>query len=185
MGSASHTKHILSLSLVSIVLILLLCMLLNSQTKQNLDCESYDGFTEHQYVTWEGTEADRLLACWLIKRYIDPKAEIEFVPIGKEIDNVSGIAFDMPGGRWFRGARQSTSELIYHEIGIQENSLDKMIEMVRQLEMAYWMVDPLSEAGRFNTRLIQVLEQYIDTQERLQGVFAYLDEIYANGGCLP
>jgi hypothetical protein len=185
MGSASHSKQVFLLLLTSIVLIFVLCMLLNSQTKNEPGSEPYDETTEHQYVTWEGTEADRLLACWLIKRYIDPKAEFEFIPIGTGIENISGIAFDMPGGKWFRGARQSTSELIYHEIGIREESLDKMIEMVRQLEMAYWMVEPLSDTDRFNTRLIQVLEQYVDAQQRLQGVFAYLDEIFANGGRVP
>lgn len=185
MGSVSNIKHILSISLVPIILVTIVCVLVNSQPNHNRASEPSNGSTIHRYVTWQGAEADRLLACWLIKRFVDPKAEFEFVPIGTEVDNDSSIAFDMPGGRWFRGARQSTSELIYHKIGIKKKSLDGMTAMVRQLEMAYWMVDPLSESGRFNERLTQILGNYSETQERLQGVFVYLDEIYSNEGHVP
>jgi len=139
----------------------------------------------HMYATWAGFEADRYMAAWLIKRFIDPEAEFSFLPIGSEVPADGSIAFDMPGGRWFRGGRQSTAELILHDIGAEDPALDSMVGMVRKLEMAYWLVDPMSDAGRMKSQILRIIDGTPDSEERLNKVLGYFDGVYAAGGQVP
>jgi hypothetical protein len=139
----------------------------------------------HRYVTWEGFEVDRYMAAWLIKRYIDPKAEFLFLPIGTEVPVDGSIAFDVPGGRWFRGNRQCTSDSVFGDIGSQDSTLERMVGLVRQLEMAYWLVDPTSDAGRMNSAVLRITDDISDPHARMVCVFKYLDDVYAAGGSVP
>jgi len=46
----------------------------------------------HKYYSWDGLEPDRWSSIWLIKRHIDPTAEISIVPVGAQINNAVSIA---------------------------------------------------------------------------------------------
>ncbi len=136
----------------------------------------------HTYVTWAGPEADRYMAIWLIKRFIDPKATFVFLPIGSEIPPGRDTAFDVPGGKWFRGGRQSTAETIRNEIKLSDPVVDHMVRMVRTLEMAYWLVDPLSDAGRMDSAIRQMTSGASINEEQLNKVLEYFDVVYRAKG---
>lgn len=139
----------------------------------------------HRYVTWVGYEVDRFMAAWLIKRFLDPEAEFSFLPVGSEVPTEGCIAFDVPGGRWFRGGRRSTAEVIRAELEVEDPIVDRMVAMVRKLELGYWLVDPTSDVGRMNSDILRIVDRTPDSVERLDEVFTYFDGIYKAGGGSP
>jgi len=52
-----------------------------------------------KWVTWENIGVDRMACIWLIRRWIDPKAEFLFVPAGTA-PLPKAEPFDIPGSRY-------------------------------------------------------------------------------------
>ena len=52
-----------------------------------------------KWVTWKNIGVDRMACIWLIRRFIDPTAEITFIPYKGQPDASDGEPFDIPGAR--------------------------------------------------------------------------------------
>lgn len=52
-----------------------------------------------KWVTWENVGVDRMACAWLIRRFIDPKAQFAFAPAGRQPPPKAGEPFDIPGVR--------------------------------------------------------------------------------------
>ena len=53
-----------------------------------------------KWITRERPKIDRIACPWLIKRFVDPKAEIIYVPFDKvlkQAEELEAIPFDLPG----------------------------------------------------------------------------------------
>lgn len=91
---------------------------------------------EDHFVTWQGIGPDKWASVWLIKRHINPKAVIQFIPI--ESSPVSGISFDIPGSQYYRG-KTTTFEQLVSAYNLQNNSsLGEMIDIVHDIEITPW-----------------------------------------------
>ena len=53
-----------------------------------------------KWVTWENVGVDRMACAWLIRRWIDLKAEFVFVPVGTKPLPKGMEPFDIPGVRY-------------------------------------------------------------------------------------
>lgn len=53
-----------------------------------------------KWVTWENVGVDRMACAWLIRRWIDPKAEFVFIPAGTKPMPEGVEPFDIPGARY-------------------------------------------------------------------------------------
>lgn len=139
---------------------------------------------KHIYITQPPIEGDTYISAWLIKRFLDPIAEFVFVPIGSLITEKTGCIFDLPSpyARWMRTYRRCTSEQVLAEIKEPDPVIKKMVGLVRQLEMASWLVSATSDAGRLRSTITRLTEGTTDPQLRVNRVFTYLDDIYAAGG---
>lgn len=67
------------------LLITCCCLLLSA-------CFSSSEQKAQKYYSWEGLEPDRWSSIWLLKRHIDPAAEISILPAGAQIHNATSIA---------------------------------------------------------------------------------------------
>lgn len=67
-------------------LLIIICYLLMSACSSQTDQEN------QQYYTWDGLEPDRWSSIWLLKRHIDPVAEISILPVGAQVNNATAIA---------------------------------------------------------------------------------------------
>jgi hypothetical protein len=58
-----------------------------------------------KWTTWENVGVDRMACAWLIRRWIDPKAEFVFVPVGTKPMPEGAEPFDIPSARYshYRG----------------------------------------------------------------------------------
>jgi hypothetical protein len=52
-----------------------------------------------KWVTWENVGVDRIGCAWLIRRFVDPEAELVFVPAGSKPLPEGAEPFDVPGAR--------------------------------------------------------------------------------------
>jgi hypothetical protein len=53
-----------------------------------------------KWVAWEGVGVDRMACAWLIRRFIDPQAEFQFIPAGQKPLPAGAEPFDIPGVRF-------------------------------------------------------------------------------------
>jgi hypothetical protein len=51
-----------------------------------------------KWITWENVGVDRIGCAWLIRRFIDKKAEFDFIPEGAK-PPTGGEPFDIPGAK--------------------------------------------------------------------------------------
>jgi hypothetical protein len=51
-----------------------------------------------KWITWENVGVDRIGCAWLIRRFIDKKAEFNFIPEGAK-PPTGGEPFDIPGAK--------------------------------------------------------------------------------------
>jgi len=143
--------------------------------------------TRQVYITRVPSEADTYVSAWLIKRFLDTNAEFVFVPIEAPIPEGTGILFDVPSAqaRWRRSHRGSTAEEVLTEIKDANPAVKRIVVLVRQLEIASWLVSSNSEAGRLHSSILKMTDGINDPQTRVARVFVYLDKVYAAGGKVP
>ncbi len=75
-----------------------------------------------KWVTRARPKTDRIACPWLIRRFIDPDAEILYVPTDQVLataDEVGGHSFDMPGATYDHRGNQCTFEVLIddYELG--------------------------------------------------------------------
>lgn len=107
------------------------------------------GASVKSYVTWEGIGPDKWASVWLIRRHIDPSAEIVFAEQGST--PTDGIAFDIPGSDYMRDGPLTTFEtLLQSELGRHlrdDPALLRMAALVNEIEVSRWNIVSTSDAG--------------------------------------
>jgi len=74
-----------------------------------------------KWVTRQNIHVDRTSCPWLIRKYIDPDAEFEFVPPGTDPAALSGHTFDMRGGEYSHEDGKSTFLVMVERHGLQSD----------------------------------------------------------------
>lgn len=74
-----------------------------------------------RWVTRRNAHVDRTACPWLIRRFIDPKAEFVFVPSETDPKTVDGHTFDMRGGEYSHQDAKCTFEVMVERHGLQRD----------------------------------------------------------------
>ena len=87
-----------------------------------------------KWVTRSGARVDRVACPWLIRRFIDPEAEIIFVPADRVLvvaQETGAISFDAEGARYGHRGNKCTFEVLLDEYGLVEDpALERLALMV-------------------------------------------------------
>ncbi len=78
-----------------------------------------------KWVTRERPKTDRIACPWLIKKFIDPDAEIVFVSADRVIvtaNDLGGYSFDAPGTTYTHRGDQCTFEVLVDEYQLGDDS---------------------------------------------------------------
>ncbi len=87
-----------------------------------------------KWVTWENAAVDRMACAWLIRRFIDSKAEFVFVPVGhKRLPE--GEPFDIPGARLSHRRGHCTFHTMLREYGLKDPVLDRIARIVDEADV--------------------------------------------------
>lgn len=87
-----------------------------------------------KWITRERPKIDRLACPWLIKRFIDPEAEIIYVPyneVEKKAANLDAIPFDIPGVEFTHYGTNCTFDYFIKKYKIKDPALQIIAMIVR------------------------------------------------------
>jgi AraC-like DNA-binding protein len=87
-----------------------------------------------KWITRERPKIDRIACPWLIKRFIDPEAEIIFAPfaeIPEKAKNLPAIPFDMPGVEFSHREDRCTFDYFLEKYELKDPALQTMALIVR------------------------------------------------------
>jgi len=115
-----------------------------------------------KWVTREYVHVDRTACPWLIKKFIDSKAEFIFVPvekIGEVVKTNGAIPFDAPGVKLGHRDGKCSFETIIEEYSLEDPVLHELAKIVhsadtsdRGLAPEGIGLDALMTGARFNAR---------------------------------
>jgi rhodanese-related sulfurtransferase len=92
------------------------------------------GEAASRWVTRERPKIDRIACPWLIRRFIDPRAEFFYVPteqVLSEAKRLNAIAFDIPGAPVSHNADQCTFDALVQGFELQDPAFDLLARIVR------------------------------------------------------
>ena len=93
-----------------------------------------------QWVTREHPKTDRIACPWLIRTFIDPEAEIVYVPANEVLpyaERTGAISFDAPGARYTHRDGLCTFEVLIDEEGLgADPALARMARVIHGADVA-------------------------------------------------
>lgn len=87
-----------------------------------------------KWITRERPKIDRIACPWLIKNFVDPKAEFLFVPkeeVFARAAELDAIPYDLPGAEYTHEAEFCTFDYILKKHNITDPAIHKIAEIVR------------------------------------------------------
>lgn len=87
-----------------------------------------------KWVTWENIGVDRMACIWLIRRWIDHKAEFSFIPFGGKPSPNEGEPFDIPGARYSHHGGHCTFFVLLKEQKIDDPILARIAQIVDEAD---------------------------------------------------
>lgn len=87
-----------------------------------------------KWITREHPKIDRIACPWLIKRFIDPDAEIIYVPfeqVVKQAELLNAVPFDLPGVEYTHYNDQCTFDYFIKKHHLKDVALERMAAIVR------------------------------------------------------
>jgi len=88
-----------------------------------------------KWVTWENIGVDRMACAWLIRRWIDPKAEFLFIPMGEKSLPEDAEPFDIPGTRYSHHGGHCTFYMLLKEHKVEDPVLARIAQMVDEADV--------------------------------------------------
>ena len=106
-----------------------------------------------KWVTWEDVGVDRMACAWLIRRFIDSKAEFVFVPAGEKSLPKGAEPFDIPGTRLSHRRGHCTFYTMLKEYKLQDPLLQSIARIVDEADVVQEVtVEPVAPGLDFICR---------------------------------
>src|SRR5574341_2516313 len=88
-----------------------------------------------KWVTWENVAVDRMACAWLIRRFIDPKAEFLFVPAGEKSFPKGAEPFDIPGVRLTHRRGHCSFHTFLREYNLKDPLLQRIARIIDEADV--------------------------------------------------
>jgi hypothetical protein len=132
------------------------------------------------WVTRERPKIDRIACPWLISRFINPKAQILYVPADQVItvaERVNGIPFDIDGVEMSHEGEFCTFDTIIKKFELKDEALQQLALIVRGADTA--RLDLAPECAGLLAFSLGLSQQFQNDQEQLQHGLVFYDSLYA------
>ncbi len=103
-----------------------------------------------KWVTRENPKTDRIACPWLIRKYIDPEAEILYVPDADVLpvaEREGGISFDAPDAKYTHRDGLCSFEVLIEEHQLTDPALTRMAQIVHGADIEKG-IDTTPRVGR-------------------------------------
>jgi hypothetical protein len=87
-----------------------------------------------KWVTWKNIGVDRMACAWLIRRWIDSKAEFFFIPAGTKGKVEDGEPFDIPGAPYSHHGGHCTFYALLKGHKLHDPVLARIAQMVDEAD---------------------------------------------------
>jgi len=88
-----------------------------------------------KWVTWENIGVDRMACIWLIRRWLDPKAEFLFVPADTKTLPKGAEPFDIPGTRYSHHGNHCTFHALLKAYNVQDLILSQIASIIDEADL--------------------------------------------------
>src|SRR3954447_3935288 len=89
-----------------------------------------------KWITRRNLHIDRTASAWLIRRFIDPTAEFQFVDPGADPATLDGHSFDMRGAEYSHADGKCTFEVMLQRHGLDADpALVEMGQIIRDADV--------------------------------------------------
>jgi hypothetical protein len=131
------------------------------------------------WVTRPHPFVDRMASAWLIRRFIDPQARLEFLEKDQTVTGFSdAVSFDLPGGDFSHEQDRCTFEALLEAFALRGKALRKIAEVVHELDLKDGkFLSP--QAGGVETILLGLRKTAKDDQEALEEGIKVFERLYA------
>jgi hypothetical protein len=106
-----------------------------------------DDFRERTWVTRKGIHVDRMATAWLVRRFIDSRAQFKFVPGKGYRPAAREIRFDMFEAEFTHDGDRCTFEVLLDRIGLDDPALRHIGEIVHDIDIKDGKFDRPEAAG--------------------------------------
>ena len=130
--------------------------------------------SDGKFVTWPMWEVDRAASMWLIKRYINKKAEFTFINKGEPLN--SKIPFDIPDADLQRKHNTACFQVIMKKYKFNTPELIALSKLVWDIEINFWGDKKYPESIEFKQKFDMIFNQKLPHQETMKQCFALFDE---------
>lgn len=135
--------------------------------------------TNHLWVTRNRPKIDRIACPWLIRRFVDPKAEVMFVPrsdVAAVADRFEATAFDTEGAPFGHEGEMCSFDAILDGFGLRTIALDRMAQVVRAADTNRHDLAP--QAAGLLAISVGLSKQHRDDNAMLGAGMAVYDALY-------
>ena len=137
-----------------------------------------------KWVTWENVAVDRMACAWLIRRFIDPKAEFLFVPAGEKSLPKGAEAFDIPGARLSHRRGHCTFHTMLKEYALKDAILQRLARIVDEADVVQEVtVEPVAPGLDFICRGLRLTSP--DDQTAIARGIQLYEAVYAQLAAEP
>ncbi|HEY0810867.1 MAG TPA: chromate resistance protein ChrB domain-containing protein [Longimicrobiales bacterium] len=133
-----------------------------------------------RWITRERPKIDRVACPWLIRRFVDPTAEIIFVPTAEVLTRAAmldAIPFDVEGVELSHDGPLCSFDAIIRKYGLQDPALDVLALIVRGADTA--RLDLAPECAGLLAVSLGLSSRFRDDQEQLEHGMVLYDALYA------
>lgn len=131
-----------------------------------------------KWVTWENVGVDRMACIWLIRRWIDPKAEFIFVSVGAKPLPKGAEPFDIPGARYSHQRGHCTFHTLLKENNLKDPILARISDIIDEADIVQEIsVEPAAAGLDLICRGLRRISA--DDKEALERGSLVYDALYA------
>jgi hypothetical protein len=130
------------------------------------------------FSTWVGFEVDKCASIWLIKRFVDKAAIIQFYPKGELIDK--GIPFDTPDAKFRRYHNMSTYESIVKYYKLKDPKVVYIGKIIHDIEVNVWERKQMKETHMVQREVNQIILNSSDNEDVIEKSIKFFDRLYKN-----
>ena len=136
------------------------------------------GYQGRRWVTRRGIKVDRTACGWLIRRFIDPAAELAFVDPNQYAHREGDLRFDMFEGEFTHQGDACSFEVLLERCGPKDAALGAIAEIVHDLDLKDGKFERPEAAGV--AAMIEGLAlRHTDDARRLEEGSVIFDALYA------
>ena len=100
-----------------------------------------------KWVTWQNVGVDRMACAWLIRRWIDPKAEFIFIPVGAKPLPQNAEPFDIPGVPYSHHRGHCTFYTLIKKHKLNDPILERIARIVDEADVVQEVAVESAAAG--------------------------------------